>query len=197
MGLSQALRIMMAKLASSGAGAAVAPARTGSPHATIEQRLKNAASAEFVCAEISKIFNVATTEVALLRVEGDALNFLFPPELRSVGSIPLSSAKAVAARTATSRKVELFNHFVIVQHANLFETVKLSTFGQSIAPGANTIQKLMTAPVVDTQERVLGIIQVCHKGLTPDDSGPDFTLGDLHHLEIVSRTIAGLSFMRT
>ena len=84
---------------------------------------------------------------------------------------------------------------MIVQHANVFETIKLSTLGQSNAPGANTIQKLMTAPVTDSHHNVVGVVQVCRKGLTPTDSGSDFTLNDLQNLEIASRAVGDHSFM--
>ena len=185
----------MSRSSSAGAGSAAAVARKLSPHAIIEQDLTRSTSPEQACAELSRIFSVGLTEVALMRVEGDILNFLFPTELRAAGFVPLSSSKAVAARTATTSKVELFNNFVIVQHANVFETIKLSTLGQSNIPGANTIQKLMTAPVVDAHHNVVGVLQICHKGLTPDDSGADFTLNDLQNLEFAARTLGNLSFM--
>jgi hypothetical protein len=186
----------MSRSASTGAGSAAAVARALAPHAIIEQNLTRAASAEHACAELSRIFNVGLTEVALMRIEGDILNFLFPTELRTAGFIPLSSSKAVAARTATARKVELFNNFVIVQHANVFETIKLTTLAQSSAPGVNTIQKLMTAPIVDAHHNVVGVLQVCRKGLTPDDSGADFALSDLQNLEVAARALGNLSFMQ-
>jgi hypothetical protein len=185
----------MAKSASSGPGAAAAVARVLDPRVVIVQNLECCTSPEQACTEISRIFNVARTEVALMRVEGDILNFLFPSELRAAGCVPLSSSKAVAARTATTRKVELFNNFVIVQHANVFETIKLSMLGQSNIPGANTIQKLMTAPVVDAHHDVVGVLQICHKGLTPEDSGHAFTLSDLQNLELTARALGNLPFM--
>ena len=181
---------------SSNSGSAAAAVRKRAPHALIEQNLTGAATAELACAEMSKIFNVWLAEVAVLRVEKDVLNFLFPLELKTAGFIPLSSSKSVAARTANIRKVELFNNFSIVQHANVFETIKLSTLGQSDAPGASTIQKLMSTPVVDANQNVLGVIQVCHKGLTPDEAGPDFTLNDLQNLELAAKVLAKLPFMR-
>ncbi len=130
-----------------------------------------------------------------MRLEKDVLSFLFPVELKAAGFIPLSSSKAVAARTASTRKVELFNNFVIVQHANVFETIKLTTLGQSEGPGASTIQKLMSTPVVDTEHDVLGVVQVCRKGFTQDEAGPDFTLNDLQNLELASKILAKLPFM--
>lgn len=181
--------------ASSGGGSAAAEARALAPQARIEQTLAAAATPEAACAAVSELFNVSRAEVALLRTENDVLNFVFPAELKAAGFIPLSSASAVAARTANSRKVELFNNFVIVQHANVFESIKLSALGQSDKPGANAIQKLMTAPVLDQQQHVLGVLQICRKGMTQDDAGPDFTLNDLQNLEVATRVLAKLRFM--
>ena len=76
----------MAISASAGAGSAAAVARALAPHAVIEQNLERCTSAQQVCAELSRIFNVGVTEVALMRVEGDILNFVFPTELQPQAS---------------------------------------------------------------------------------------------------------------
>jgi hypothetical protein len=189
---------MAKSVAGSGGGSAAAVARALAPQARIEQSLAASATPEMACAAISELFRVTKAEVALLRTERDVLNFVFPAELKTAGFIPLSSASAVAARTANSRKIELFNNFVIVQHANVFESIKLSALGQSDRPGANTIQKLMTTPVLDQQQQhVLGVLQICRKGMSQDDAGPDFTLNDLQNLEVAARILAKLPFMTT
>jgi hypothetical protein len=64
-------------------------------------------------------------------------------------------------------------------------------------PGANTIQKLMTSPVVDSQQHLLGVIQICRKSLTQADAGPDFSLNDLQNLETAARIVAKLPFMNS
>jgi hypothetical protein len=190
---------MAKSVATSGAGSATAAAPALAPHVLphlqMEQALAASATPESACAAISAMFHVDRAEVALLRAENDVLNFLFPAELRSAGFIPLSSGSAVAARTASSHKVELFNNFVIVQHANVFESIKLGALGQSSQPGANTIQKLMTTPVMDAQQQVLGVIQICRKGLSQETAGPDFTLNDLQGLEAAAKVLATLPFM--
>jgi hypothetical protein len=191
----------LGKSANSGNGTAAAKARVIAPHAYVEESLKHATTPEAACAELSRIFKVRQGEVALLRVDKDALNFIYPLELKAAGSIPLSSSSAVAARTATTRKVELFNNFVIVQHANVFETIRLGTL-PSGSPGSTTIQKLMSAPIINQENNardndVLGVIQLCHKGITPEAAGPDFTLNDLQNLESAAKVIAKLPFMQT
>src|SRR5579859_305913 len=77
-----------------------------------------------LCSVLAKIFQVQFTEVALLRLEGGLLRFIFPEHLRTTGAIPLSS-KAVAAHTALSKKPEIFNNFARVKHASIFETIKV------------------------------------------------------------------------
>ena len=133
-------------------------------------------------------------EVALLRLERGLLRFLYPVELTAAGSIPISSSSAVAAHTAVTRKVELFNNFTMVKHANIFETIKPSgENGEQLQPA--TIHKLMSAPVVDKAEKVLGVIQICHKGFDLASAGPDFTLDDLQNLELAAKALAPVKFM--
>src|SRR5215470_839668 len=87
-----------------------AAARALTPHNVSGTALAQTNSPQRACGEISRIFRVGLTEVALMRIEGDIIHFLFPAELQADGFVPLSSSKAVAARTAITRKVELFNN---------------------------------------------------------------------------------------
>ena len=119
----------------------------------------------------------------------------FPRELATAGAIPLSNPSAVAAQTAVARKAVLFNTFTKVNHASMFENIKLNQEnGEELRPA--TIHKLMSAPVVDKAEKVLGVLQICRKGFDPSSAGPDFTIHDLHKLEVVTKTLARLRFMR-
>ena len=54
----------------------------------------------------------------------DYLKFLCPFELSTAGTIPISSSTAVAAHTAVTKKIELFNNFTRVKHASIFESIK-------------------------------------------------------------------------
>jgi hypothetical protein len=148
-----------------------------------------------LCTVLAKIFRVQSTEVALLRLDGGLLRFVFPDHLRTTGAIPLSS-KAVAAHTALSKKPEIFNNFARVKHASVFETVKLG-----VTEGLDTseplpIQKLMSAPVVDENHRVLGVIQISRKGSEASFAGADFSREDLHELEMAAAILAASSVMR-
>jgi GAF domain-containing protein len=140
-----------------------------------------------ICICVANLFRVSETEVALLELGGSLLNFLYPPELKTAGAIPLSSS-AVAARTARTRQAEIFNGFAQVKHFSVFELVKLGDTGLD----AQVIQKLMSAPVLSGNEEVIGVIQISRKAPRPAAAGPDFTSEDLQKLESVARIVGKL-----
>jgi GAF domain-containing protein len=137
---------------------------------------------------LAKVFGVQYAEVALLRLEGGLLKFVFPEHLRTTGAIPISS-KAVAAHTALSKKAEIFNNFARVKHASIFETIKaVGAEVDAPAPPA-PIQKLMSVPILDHDSVVLGVIQISRKGLDPRFT-QDFSREDLHDLELAAGLLA-------
>jgi hypothetical protein len=175
----------------SGPGAAVAAAPDGG---VVDRSLSRAKSPGLLCVELSNLFHLRLNEIALLRLQKGLLRFLFPEELTTAGSIPISSSSAVAAHTALTKKVELFNNFVKVKHVSIFETVKLNPEEQ-ISSEQVTIQKLMSAPILNADDKVLGVIQVCRKGHNLNSCGPDFTLDDLRLLESAAKSVAKMPFM--
>jgi hypothetical protein len=142
---------------------------------------------------LAKVFRVAHAEVALLKLESGLLRFVFPEYLRTTGAIPISS-KAIAAHTALSKKSEIFNNFARVKHASIFETIKASGSDEGSAPAA-PIQKLMSAPILNSQSAVLGVIQISRKGLDARHT-QDFSREDLHDLEIAAGLLASSSLMQ-
>jgi len=174
------------KRGSDDASAAAAPAL-----AVLKSSAIGNMTTEQFCSELSKIFQVLATEVALFRAQDRQLKFLFPNELKTAGSIPLSSGSAVASHTAISRRAELYNNFLQVKHASIFESVKLGHLGDD-APPEKPIQKLMSAPVVTKKGEVIGVIQVSRKAPRLAAAGPDFTPEDLRKLESVARFVGGL-----
>src|SRR3954451_1501616 len=138
-----------------------------------------------LCTVLAKIFRVQDAEVALLRLEGGLLRFIFPEYLRTTGAIPLSS-KAVAAHTALSKKAEIFNNFARVKHASIFETIKPED-EEAAAPAP--IQKLMFVPIMDRDSAVVGVIQISRKALDPKFA-QDFSREDLHDLELAAGLLA-------
>jgi len=175
-------------------GTAAAAARAS--NASVEHVLKQAATAQQFCGALAKLFGVRPTEVALMRLEKGLLSFVHPEQLKTAGSIPVSSSSAVAAHTASTKKTELFNAFVKVKHASIFESVKLNSSEDVERTGQNAIQKLMSAPVLDAQRKVLGVVQVCRKGFDPATAGPDFTLDDLQQLELAAKVLSALPFVK-
>ena len=136
---------------------------------------------------LAKVFRVQSTEVALLRLENGLLRFMFPDHLRTTGAIPLSS-KAVVAHTALSKKAEIFNNFAKVKHASIFETIKPggSDVDEQIP---SPIQKLMSVPILDVENNVVGVIQISRKGLDARFA-QDFSREDLHDLELAAGILA-------
>ena len=137
---------------------------------------------------LAKVFRVQYAEVALLRLEGCLLKFIFPEHLRTTGAIPISS-KAVAAHTALSKKAEIFNNFARVKHASIFETIKPVGDETDDPAPPSPIQKLMSVPILDQHLTVLGVIQISRKGLDPRFT-QDFSREDLHDLELAAGLLA-------
>jgi hypothetical protein len=150
--------------------------REGRPPAT--QELAQFAEA------LGKMFDVDPDEVAILAVSprNKNLRFVIPEKLSVVGSIPLSSTNALAARTARERKAELVNNFHTSRHASVFEGVPLGR------RQGETIHKIMSAPILDGS-KIMGVIQISRKGHSASTAGPDFTQKDLRALTALSPTL--------
>jgi hypothetical protein len=140
-----------------------------------------------ISAWVAEQFCVRDTEVGLLKLSGTLLHFVYPAALKTAGAIPLASS-SVAARTARTQQAELFNNFAKVDHFSVFELVKLGDSGLD----DQVIQKLMSAPLLAQDGRVIGVIQVSRKATHRGIAGPDFTEGDLRKLEEVGRVVGRL-----
>jgi hypothetical protein len=176
------------------AAAAPAPDMDG-----LQRALQVNPGPERISAELAKLFRVRRSEVALMRLEHGTLKFLSPPELATAGSIPLSSSTAVAARTAGTKKVEIFNGFTKVKHAGIFEKVKLGKSDdtdQADQSERAPIQKLISCPILDPQGKVLGVLQVSRKAFDPPSAGPDFTLDDAQFIERIAEVLAQAAFLQ-
>ena len=133
---------------------------------------------------LAKLFGVDTDEVAILKVvpKYKSLKFVIPEKLTPVGTIPLTSTTALAARTARERKPELVNNFSTARHANVFEAVPLGRDPSEL------IQKIMSAPILDGT-RVHGVVQISRKARSLAQAGADFTQRDLRTLVSLSPTL--------
>ena len=140
---------------------------------------------DLVSSAIAKLFDVQPDEVAVLELHAPSkiLKFVLPDKLRAVGSIPLTSSAALAARTARERRSDVVNNFAQSRHASVFEGVPLGR-GQGVS-----IQKLISTPVLRDGE-VLGVAQISRKGETQQDCGPDFKASDLKTLQGLNDVLA-------
>ena len=157
--------------------------------------LAESPSADRVCFKLAQILRVRRNEVALLRLEAGSLRFIFPPELRSAGVLPLTGS-AVAARTAATRTPLLSNTFMRVKHVSLFEAVKLGDEEEERNLEQMPIQKIMSVPVACSAGKVVGVVQVSRKGLDASLAGADFANEDLKQLEQAADIIARMPFMK-
>ena len=133
---------------------------------------------------VGKMFAADADEVAILAVspKSKSLKFLIPEKLSVVGTIPLTSTSALAARTVRERKAEMANNFNTSRHASVFEAVPLGR------RQGETIFKIMSAPILEGK-KVAGVVQISRKGNSASDSGPDFTSKDLQNLTSLSSTL--------
>jgi hypothetical protein len=176
-------------------GAAAKPAKDNAAGLRdLEKMVAESPSPERVSAKLAHILNVSRNEVAMLRVEKGSLRFVFPPELRAAGVIPMSSS-AVAARTVSTGTSLLSNSFARVKHASLFESVKLGAADNHASSEQMPIQKIMSVPVSRSEGPVIGAVQISRKGLDSSLAGTDFTTEDLKRLEQAAVILARMPFM--
>jgi len=134
---------------------------------------------------LARIFGVDSDEVAILTLntKNKTLKFVIPEKLAVVGTIPLTSTGALAARTVRERKAELVNNFSTSRHASVFEGVPLGRRHGEL------IHKIMSAPILDGAH-VAGVIQISRKGHSASNAGPDFAQKDLRVLTSLSPVLA-------
>jgi hypothetical protein len=133
---------------------------------------------------LAKIFDCDPDEAAILVIDPKSKNlkFVIPEKLAAVGSIPLSSTNALAARTARERRAEVVNNFSASRHATVFEGVPLGRRQGEL------IQKIISAPISEGTQ-IRGVVQISRKGHSSSSAGPDFTQKDLRLLVSLSPTL--------
>lgn len=134
-----------------------------------------------VAEQVAKGFGVKPDEVAILALmeKGKLLQFVLPEKLQAIGTIPLTSTAALAARTAREKRSEFVNNFTAARHASVFEGVPLGRRHGEL------IHKIMSAPIA-SEGKVVGVVQISRKGRTAAEAGPDFTQKDLRELESIT-----------
>ena len=163
--------------------------------AELERMVSESPSPDRVCLKLAQVLRVHRNEIALLRLEKGNLRFIYPPELRSAGVLPLNGS-AVAARTASTRTPLLSNAFMRVKHVRLFEEVKLGPEIEDRSLEQMPIQKIMSVPVARSGGEVIGVVQVSRKGLDSSLAGADFSGEDLKQLERAAEILSCMPFMQ-
>lgn len=139
-----------------------------------EERFKVAANriGEF----LSATFAVEKSEVAVLWRRGAGLSFVWPEFLSAAKELDIGSQRPVAANIFRNGTSFLDNRLQEHEHMVEYEFVKEDD-GE-----ARRIWKMMGVAVTVNGER-LGVIQISRKRRAFGEPGPDFTPGDLEHLE--------------
>lgn len=132
---------------------------------------------------ICRIFAVDKNEVAVFTYQGDqdSFSFVWPPDMRNCGSIPFTADRSLLAVTARERRGRINNSFASTPHLFVFES-----FGrEKSAP----IQRIMSAPMLK-DEQLMGVLQVCRKGLEASAALKSFTEPELKALCAIANVIA-------
>lgn len=139
-----------------------------------------------VAGALAKNYGVTPDDVAILRLtaNGKQLDFIVPEMLGKVGSVPMTSTRALVVRTLREKRPECINNFSASEHHTVFEGVRLVR-GQSSDP----IQKIISAPIL-AEGKPAGVIQVCRKGKTPAAAGADFSPKDVSDLSQVATALS-------
>lgn len=145
-------------------------------------------SLHHVAERIAEVLGVQADGIAILVLfdRMRVLRFVIPEQLRHAGVIPLSSSHSLAARTARHGRPEIINHFADARHLAVFEALFSGR-----ERGDEVIQKIMCAPL-KVEDQVVGVIQICRKGKSLGEAGPDFSEQDLRELLSLSPALGKL-----
>lgn len=145
----------------------------------------DANTGKMVAGAVAKHFNLKPENVAILQLtkNGKQLHFIVPEKLSKIGSIPMTSTRALAVRTLRDKRLEVINKFQAAEHHTVFEAVKLSK------EGGGPIQKIISAPIL-AGGKPAGVIQISRKGKSPGAAGPDFSPKDSQELSEICAALS-------
>jgi hypothetical protein len=83
------------------------------------------------------------------------------------------------------RRSDILNNFSLSKHASVFEGVPLGR------GSGESIHKIISAPILRGNS-VIGVAQICRKGASLTDAGPDFTSRDLSELQGLNKALVRL-----
>ncbi|MBI5166881.1 MAG: GAF domain-containing protein [candidate division NC10 bacterium] len=132
-----------------------------------------------IASSIITIFSLEEDEVAiiLIRDKGQLLRFAYPLELYEGGmnAFPVT-ASSVAGQVVRSRQGLFFNDFQEIRHLSIYEKMRLK--GRE----PRDIQKILSAPLILPDSKVIGVVQISRKGKSLAEAGKDFSKQDLEKL---------------
>ena len=151
--------------------------------ALLSARQEAAEKVEASVDALCSIFGVQRHEVALFALDTrmDSFSFVWPTEMRKSGSIPLSADRSLLVITARERQGKVNNSFASTPHLFVFES-----FGKE---KTGPIQRIMSAPMLKGEELV-GVLQVCRKGMDADAGLKNFSETELKALCGIANVIA-------
>jgi hypothetical protein len=145
----------------------------------------DANTGKMVAGAVAKHFNLKQENVAILQLtkSGKQLHFIVPEKLSKIGSIPITSTRALAVRTLRDKRPEVINKFQAAEHHTVFEAVKLTK------EGGGPIQKIISAPIM-AGSKPSGVMQISRKGKSPGAAGPDFSPKDSKELSEICAALS-------
>lgn len=165
---------------------------------TLEKALAEQPEADdrlrLISTALQQAFKVNDEEVAIFRVDQETqdLCFLWPKKLIKSGRVPINTRDSLLARTAREGKPHLDNRFTNTRHASIFENINLGDPKDKERKAPLPIQKIMSVPMLE-EGQMVGVIQLCRKGLDSDAAGADFSPTELdafaHIVNAVTRYV--------
>ena len=104
---------------------------------------------------------------------------IVPPLAATLAATLAMRAGVALARAARERRADIVNNFASSRHATVFEGVPQGR------RTSESIQKIMSIPILSGDD-VLGVAQICRKGDSAGDAGPDFSPKDLSDLQALN-----------
>ncbi len=142
---------------------------------------------EILGTSVAQAFSVQKDEVAilLLKDHGLMLRFAYPIELyeNKANAFPINT-RSITADVLRARKGRIDNDVALIVHLNVYERIRLKEVGPF------EIQKMISAPLMLPGGEILGVMQVCRKGETMREAGPDFSPSDLSKLNDLVQWVA-------
>lgn len=133
-------------------------------------------AAGFLIPALGRTGERSTAAILVHDAEDGLLRFVYPHHLSRGNAIPVDQ-ESFAGRVLVAKQAKVWNDVARQPHRDFFERIPDPESG-----GPRTIQKMIAAPLLASDEEVFGVVEVNRTGATPDASGDDFTERDAANL---------------